>query len=75
MSELKARRKVRVGAGNFVSQLFFLWVFSFIIIIRRTKDFANLDLRLRKTETAALNDEILDRKWKEEVKIAEKQNR
>lgn len=68
-------RKVRVGAGNFLSQLVFFWLFSFIWTIRRANNFKNLHLYLRKTETAIYNDEILAKKWKVEVSKAEKENK
>jgi hypothetical protein len=66
---------IRVGAGNFISQLFFLWLFRFILIVRRTKELKDLHMSLRRSETANYNDDILDRRWKEEVALAAKQNR
>jgi hypothetical protein len=75
MSEQKPIRSFRVGSGNFISQIFFLWVFWFILLLRRTKDLKDLALNLRNTETARFNDKILDEKWKEEIARASKQNR
>jgi hypothetical protein len=75
MTEQKPIRSFRVGSGNFVSQIFFLWVFWFILLLRRTKDLKDLTLNLRNTETASFNDKILDEKWKEEINLAAKQNR
>jgi hypothetical protein len=66
---------IRVGSGNFISQIFFLWMFRFIPVIRRTKDLKDLQLALRRTETANYNDDILDRRWKEELALANKENR
>ena len=66
------RKPIRVGSGNFISQLFFFWIFSFILIIRKAKDLKELPLLLRKTETTAFNDEILDKRWKEELEYAKK---
>jgi hypothetical protein len=77
----KSVRKVRtqsarsVGAGNIISQLFFLWMFPFIIVVRRAKDLKKLNLRLRQTESASFNDDLLASKWKAEVEWAAKQNR
>jgi len=68
-------RKVTVGAGNFVSQLFFFWVFYFIWILRRTKNMKDLLLSLRKSEKAKVNDEFLGVKWMHEKDQAKKENR
>lgn len=64
-----------VGSGNFVSQIFFAWVFWFIFAIRRKKHLKDLNLSLRETETASFNDKILDKEWKNEIETASKQNR
>ena len=64
-------RAVRVGSGNILSQIFFLWVFRFIIILRQSKDLKNLIFVLRKTETSDYNDEILEKKWSEEKERAQ----
>jgi hypothetical protein len=75
VDQKKKLRLVKVGSGNFFSQLFFLWVFWLIPIVRRTKDLKDLHFTLRKTETSDFNDDILDRAWKEERASASKQNR
>ena len=68
--------RIRVGTGFVLSQLFFVWVFKFIFLLRRDKsNFKNVELFLRKSETAEANDEILDKKWQEEIKNANKENR
>ena len=67
--------KVTVGSGNFFSQLFFIWVFPFIILLRRSKDIQNIPLHLRTTETAEACTEVLEQKWKKEIAKAAKQNR
>jgi hypothetical protein len=71
----KGEKKTKVGAGNFVSQLFFFWVFPFIWKIRRVKDLKELFLTLRKSETAQYNDKKLEKNWKKEITTAAKQNR
>lgn len=69
-------RRIRVGSGNFLSQLFFLWVFPFIFRLRRDKsNFKDIELYLRASETAKNNDTILDKKWQEELRRAAEQNR
>lgn len=68
--------RIRVGARFFLSQLFFIWVFRFIFRLRRDKsNFKDIELYLRKSETADENDEILDKKWQEEIKKASQENR
>ena len=64
-------RAVRVGSGNILSQIFFLWVFRFIIILRQSKDLKNLIFVLRKTETSDYNDDILENKWSKEKERAQ----
>ena len=71
----KSKRKVKIGPGNFVSQLFFFWVFMIILVIRRAKDIKDVCLILRKRETCRFNDEKLERKWEEEKQQAQKENR
>ncbi|CAF0866320.1 unnamed protein product, partial [Brachionus calyciflorus] len=75
MKESKRIRQIQVGSGNFVSQLFFAWVFWFILKLRSTKNIKDLNLTLKKTETAAHNDTILDKEWKKEINCAQKANR
>ena len=68
-SKLKARDKIKrfkVGSGNVFSQTFFLWVFRFILVIRKTPNLKDLLLVLRETETSDYNDKILEAKWSEE---------
>ena len=74
-SDSKKVKPIIVGAGNIFSQLFFLWTFSFIWTIRQVNDIVTLPLELRLSETAAFNDQILDKKWKEEQENAVKENR
>jgi hypothetical protein len=66
--ELKSRIKViTVGSGNFLSQLFFAWVFPFVWTLRRTKDIKLVSLILRVSESALLNEKLLDEKWSKEI--------
>ena len=64
-------RAVRVGSGNILSQIFFLWVFRFIIMLRQSQDLKNLIFVLRKTETSDYNDDILENKWSKEKERAQ----
>jgi len=78
LKKVKEPQKTRsfvIGTGNIISQLFFFWVFFLIFILRRTKDLKNLLLVLRDKDTATYNDELLEKKWREEKQLAEKQNR
>jgi hypothetical protein len=68
-------RKVEMGPGNFVSQLFFFWIFWLIPILRRKGDFKCLNLTLRKTEKTDYNDTILDKAWKKELLLAAQKKR
>jgi hypothetical protein len=74
IKESKTRSFI-IGTGNIISQLFFFWVFFLIFVLRRTEELKDLILVLRENDTAAFNDELLEKKWKEEKKLAEKQNR
>lgn len=68
--------RIQVGSKNFLSQLFFIWVFRFIYVLRRDKsDFKNINLNLCDTETSIYNDDILEKKWQEEKLRAIKDNR
>ena len=68
--------RIQVGSKNFISQLFFIWVFRFIYLLRSDKsNFKNINLNLCDTETAAYNDDILEKKWQEEKLRAIKENR
>ena len=75
IKETQRTRKFVIGTGNIISQLFFFWVFFLIFVLRRTKDLKDLIFVLRKKDTATYNDELLEKKWNEEKKLAEKQNR
>ncbi len=63
-----------VGAGNFISSTFFLWVFQLIVLLRRVGDINNLQLTLRKADTSDYNDQILDVKWTQEKLRAKNKN-
>ncbi len=63
-----------VGAGNFISSTFFLWVFQLIVLLRRVGDINNLQLTLRKVDTSDYNDQILDVKWTQEKLRAKNKN-
>lgn len=67
----ESTNKIKVGSGNILSQIFFLWVFRFIIILRQSKDLKNLIFVLRKTETSDYNDDILENKWSKEKERAQ----
>lgn len=67
-------KKVLIGS-NFISQIFFFWVFCFILTLRKTKDLKNLCFLLKNTETTAYNDDLLEKRWKEEKERAVKLNR
>ncbi len=72
---LKKQKNVKVGSGSLISQIFFFWVFKFAVIARRAKDFKELKLVLRKKDTCVFNDDLLDKKWQEEIVLAAKQKR
>lgn len=75
-TEKPKTRELLVGSKNFISQLFFLWVFKFIFRLRNDKsDLKNFVFRLRKSERADVNDDILNKKWQEEISLAATQNR
>ena len=63
-------KAIVVGSGNVVSQFFFLWVFRFIWVLRRSKDLKDLIFLLRETETSEYNDELLEAKWSVEKERA-----
>jgi hypothetical protein len=73
--ETKSSRSFVIGAGNFISQILFFWVFIFVFVLRRSKDLSGLYLVLRENDTASLNDELLEKKWEEEKQLAVKKNR
>jgi hypothetical protein len=64
----------KIGAGNFISSTFFLWVFQLIVLLRRVGDINNLQLTLRKADTSDYNDQILDVKWTQEKLRAKNKN-
>ena len=70
MASADTKRPLRVGASNFISQLFFLWLFRFIWKIRRCKEVKRLNLELRNTEASNYNDEALEKYWKKEKELA-----
>jgi hypothetical protein len=75
MIESQTKRTLQVGPGNVVSQLVFFWVFKFIYIVRPLKDFKLVQLVLLATETANINDQMLEKRWKEECEQAAKKNK
>jgi hypothetical protein len=60
-------RCIKIGPSNFISQLFFLWIFWLIPILRHAKDLKDLNLILRKKTKTDYNDAILDKAWKKEL--------
>jgi hypothetical protein len=75
VEKVKKNTSVKVGAGNFISQLFFLWVFRLIMLIKRTKDLAGLNLVLKKSDRVKYNDRILEKQWTAEITKAKQKNR
>lgn len=79
MTELKEAAKdkklVRVGASNFLSHLFFVWVFRLIWLVRRLNGIDKISFYLRKSETSRHNDQVLEKKWREELERASKANK
>lgn len=73
--ENKKIKKVKVGPGNIVSQLFFFWVFPFILVVRKARDLKDILFVLRKKETCKYNDEVLEKAWSKEKEKAAKKNR
>jgi hypothetical protein len=73
--KVKKKTNVRVGSSNFVSQLFFLWVFWLIILIRRVRDLTELNFILKKCDMVNFNDRILEKQWADEVSRAAKKKR
>ena len=63
-------KAITIGSGNIISQIFFLWVFRFIYILRKSKDLKDLVFSLRHSETADYNDATLDEKWSQEKEMA-----
>lgn len=74
-SKVKPMRQIKIGPGNIVSQIFFLWVFLFIFVLRRTKDIKELAISLRKKDTCRFNDDNLEKNWSREKERASKENR
>jgi hypothetical protein len=72
----KSKNEIRLGTRNILSRIGFIWVFRLIVLVKKTaNDFNNLDLTLRGAETSKQNDTLLDKKWREEIDRAAKQNR
>ena len=63
------------GTNNYISQLFFIWVFFLIHAVKRTRNLKDLYLLLREKDTAAFNDNILEQKWTEEKLTAKSKGR
>jgi hypothetical protein len=74
MTELKEKenkqKQFQVGSGNVISQIFFIWVFRFIFVLRKSSNLKDLILVLRETETSDYNDKILEAKWADEKQRA-----
>ena len=68
-------KELIVGSGNFISQIFFLWLFRFIFKVRSSKDLKEFVFKLRKSETADKNDQILDKTWSQEKERAMHKNK
>jgi hypothetical protein len=68
-------RSIVVGTHNFISQIFFYWVFHLIIALRRTKDLKNLILLLRDEDNAEYNDNVLGVQWEKEKQKAKENDR
>lgn len=62
-------RHILIGS-NIISELFFLWVFYFIVVLKRSKDLKDLCFLLKKVDTTSYNDELLEKNWKDEKKRA-----
>lgn len=70
----KARSMI-VGTNNYISKLFFFWVFFLIHALKRTTNFKDLYLLLIEKDTAAYNDNILEKKWLKEKEAAKLKGR
>jgi hypothetical protein len=75
MAKTKNAEKLHTGSKNFISKLFFISSFVLIFAVRRARHVKDAHLGLGKQEHAALNDELLESKWKKELLQAKKQNR
>ena len=64
-----------IGSKNVVSQILFFWVFSFILLLRKTKDLKDLVLYLKDEDTANFNDAKLEKNWEKEKLKAKEKNR
>lgn len=64
-----------VGTNNYISKLFFIWVFFLIHALKRTKNLKDLYLQLREKDTASFNDNILEKKWLKEKEVAKLKDR
>ena len=68
-------RSIIAGTNNYISQLFFIWVFFLIHAVKRTTNFKELFLLLREKDTSAYNDNILEKKWAQEKETAKLKDR
>lgn len=68
-------KQEKIGATNFISQILFIWIFSFISQIRSCKNVKKFNFILRQRDTSIYNDEILENEWKREKFNAEKDKR
>ena len=73
--DVKRARSILVGPTNWISDLFFFWVFSLIVVLRNVTNFKDLNLLLRECDTASHNDNILEEKWEHEKQKAKLNDR
>lgn len=63
----RKKLKFTLGSSNFVSQLFFFWIFRLVQISSVGLDIRNVMLVLCPSETAKVTGDKLDYIWKEEM--------
>jgi hypothetical protein len=73
--DIKRKSSILVGTNNYFSDLFFIWVFSLIFVLRNITNFKDLNLMIRECDTASHNDNILEEKWEQEKQIAKRNDR
>ena len=73
--DVKRARSILVGQTNWISDLFFFWVFSLIVVLRNVTNFKDLNLLLRECDTASHNDNVLEEKWEQEKQKAKLNDR
>jgi hypothetical protein len=73
--DIKRTHSILVGPSNYISDLFFFWVFSLITVLRNITNFKDLNLLLRECDTAAYNDNVLEEKWEQEKQKAKRNDR